>query len=188
MAEPEFTPLGADWSTCGTGNPVDDCWRCDKNRDSHRQSLATCAIGFGRNAVGGRNGQIYTAEDDDVANPQPGTLRYGATREEPLWITFVKSMTIYLQQELILTSFGTIDGRGVDVHVTGGAGLTLQYISNVIIHGIYIHDIKVTGPAMVMGNVTHVGDRGATDGDAIDTYTSTQICIDHCYLLTLLTG
>ncbi|KAG0561885.1 hypothetical protein KC19_9G100500 [Ceratodon purpureus] len=181
--ETEFDSLAADWGTCGTGNPMDDCWRCDENWESHRQSLATCAMGFGRDAIGGKNGQIYmvtSAEDDDAANPQPGTLRYAATREEPLWITFAKSMTIYLQEELILTSFKTIDGRGVDVHITGGAGLTLQYISNVIIHGIHIHDIKVTGPARVMSNTTHVGDRGVTDGDAINIYTATQIWIDHC--------
>jgi pectate lyase len=183
LTKTEFAALGADWGTCGTGNPVDDCWRCDKNWESHRQALAACAVGFGRDAVGGKNGQIYTvtsAEDDDAANPQPGTLRYAATREEPLWITFAKSMTIYLQEELIMTSFKTIDGRGVDVHISGGAGLTLQYISNVIIHGVHIHDIKATGPARVMSNVTHIGEREVADGDAINIYTSTQIWIDHC--------
>lgn len=179
----QFASLSDDWGTCGTGNPIDDCWRCDKDWESHRQALASCAMGFGRDAVGGRNGHIYTVtsdNDDDVADPQPGTLRHAATREEPLWITFAKSMTIYLQQELILTSFKTIDGRGVDVHITGGAGLTLQRISNVIIHGIHIHDIKVTGPARIMSNVTHVGERGIADGDAITIYTSKQIWIDHC--------
>ena len=115
--------LSAVWGTCGTGNPMDDCWRCDKDWESHRQSLADCATGFGSGAIGGKNGQIYTVNssaDDDVANPQPGTLRYGVTREEPLWIIFATSMTIYLKNELIMTSYKTIDGRGVNVHISGG--------------------------------------------------------------------
>ncbi len=52
---------------------------------SHRQRLADCAIGLGRNAVGGQNGQIYIVtdnSDDDVMNPTPGTLRWGAIQDE----------------------------------------------------------------------------------------------------------
>ncbi len=52
---------------------------------SHRQRLADCAIGFGRNAVGGQNGQIYIVtdnSDDDVMNPTPGTLRWSAIQDE----------------------------------------------------------------------------------------------------------
>lgn len=177
----------AEWgrSSCGSGNPIDDCWRCDRDWASHRQALASCAQGFGKDAVGGRDGEIYTVtsdDDDDVADPQPGTLRYAVTRLEPLWITFERSMTIKLKHELIFASYKTIDGRGVEVHIAGGAGLTLQYINNVIIHGIHIHDTKVTGHAKVMSNATHVGKRGEADGDGINIYTSKQIWIDHCYL------
>ncbi len=87
--------LRAAWGGCGTGNPVDDCWRCDPNWASHRQSLANCAIGFGRNAIGGKNGRIYVVTspaDDDVANPRPGTLRYALTRLEPLWSKYLLSL------------------------------------------------------------------------------------------------
>ncbi|CAI0442570.1 unnamed protein product, partial [Linum tenue] len=37
-----------------TGNPIDDCWRCDPNWAQNRQRLADCGIGFGRGALGGR--------------------------------------------------------------------------------------------------------------------------------------
>ncbi|PKI68356.1 hypothetical protein CRG98_011264, partial [Punica granatum] len=45
--------------SCGTGNPIDDCWRCDPNWNTNRQRLADCAIGFGRDAIGGKRGRIY---------------------------------------------------------------------------------------------------------------------------------
>ncbi|CAM6013057.1 unnamed protein product [Sphagnum balticum] len=183
--------LRAAWGGCGTGNPVDDCWRCDPNWASHRQSLANCAIGFGRNAIGGKNGRIYVVTspaDDDVANPRPGTLRYALTRLEPLWIIFARSMTIRLKNEGMMTSYKTLDGRGVVVHITGGAGLTLQYVNHIIIHNIYIHDIVATGPARVMSSAAHVGERGRADGDAISIFTGNNIWIDHCFLAKAADG
>ncbi|KAJ0881135.1 putative pectate lyase [Helianthus annuus] len=64
---------------CLTGNPIDDCWRCDPNWANKRQCLADCAIGFGKSAFGGKGGQIYVitdSSDNDVVNPTPGTLRH----------------------------------------------------------------------------------------------------------------
>ena len=90
-------------------------------------------------------------------------------------------MNIKLQNELIMTSFKTIDGRGFNVHISGGAGLTLQYISNVILHGVHIHDLKATGPAVIRSNVTHVGHRKGSDGDAVNIFGSRDIWVDHCY-------
>ncbi|KAF2292645.1 hypothetical protein GH714_026281 [Hevea brasiliensis] len=65
--------------SCVTGNPIDDCWRCDPNWQRNRKRLAACGIGFGRNAIGGRNGRYYIVtdpRDDDPVNPKPGTLRH----------------------------------------------------------------------------------------------------------------
>lgn len=180
--------LGASFASgrrCSTGNPVDDCWRCDPGWASNRQRLASCATGFGRNAVGGKNGRIYvvtSARDDNPANPAPGTLRYAVTRPGPLWITFAYSMDIKLKNELMITSYKTIDGRGVRVRIIGGGGLTLQRVSNVIIHGIAIQDIKATGPARIMTSTSHTGNRGRCDGDAISISSSKNIWVDHCYL------
>lgn len=61
--------------SCGSGNPIDDCWRCDPNWENNRQRLADCSIGFGKNAIGGRDGKIYVVDDDgndDPVNPKPG--------------------------------------------------------------------------------------------------------------------
>ncbi|CAN1269822.1 Probable pectate lyase 8 [Linum perenne] len=85
--------------SCSTGNPIDDCWRCDPYWQTHRKRLANCAIGFGRNAIGA----------------------YGAC-------------------------------------------LTIQFVTNVIIHGLHIHDCKPTGNAM---------------GDAVSIFGSSHIWVDH---------
>ena len=175
---------------CGTGNPVDDCWRCDPNWRSHRQALASCAIGFGRNAVGGKNGPIYTVTSnaDDLTNPQPGTLRYGVTRNGPLWIIFAKSMNIQLKGELWVTAFKTIDGRGAVVHITGTSQITIQTVNNVIVHGLYIHDIKPSGPAMVRASPTKLVHRSVSDGDGLHIWGSHDVWVDHCYLARATDG
>ncbi|KAG4179709.1 hypothetical protein ERO13_A10G121300v2 [Gossypium hirsutum] len=101
--------------SCGTGNPIDDCWRCDPNWQKNRKRLADCGIGFGRNAIGGRDGRFYVvtdSNDDDPVNPKPGTLRHAVIQEQPLWIVFKRDMVIKLKQELLVNSFKTIDGRG----------------------------------------------------------------------------
>ena len=123
---------------CGTGNPVDDCWRCDPSWADNRQRLADCAIGFGRDAGGGKNGKTYVVtdpSDDDPAAPAPGTLRYGLVQEEPLWITFARDMTIRPKEELVVSSHKTVDGRGAAVVVgDGGACFVLHNVSHVIIY------------------------------------------------------
>ncbi|WZZ53090.1 hypothetical protein YC2023_053197 [Brassica napus] len=81
--------------SCSTGNPIDDCWRCDKKWHRQRKRLASCAIGFGRNAVGGRDGRFYIVtdpSDHDPIKPKPGTLRYAVIQDRPLWIVFKRDM------------------------------------------------------------------------------------------------
>ncbi|MBA0713787.1 hypothetical protein Golax_012801 [Gossypium laxum] len=168
--------------TCGTGNPIDDCWRCDPNWQKNRKKLADCGIGFGRNAIGGRDGRFYVVtdpNDDDPVNPKPGTLRHAVIQDEPLWIVFKRDMVIRLKQELIMNSFKTIDGRGVNVHIANGACITIQYVTNVIIHGLHIHDCKPTGNAMVRSSPSHFGWRTMADGDAISIFGSSHIWVDH---------
>jgi pectate lyase len=85
--------------SCGTGNPIDDCWRCDPDWESNRKRLADCGIGFGRNALGGKNGRFYLVTDHndyDAVNPRPGTLRHAVIQTEPLWIIFERDMVIQL--------------------------------------------------------------------------------------------
>ncbi|KAG0563689.1 hypothetical protein M758_8G049600 [Ceratodon purpureus] len=175
---------------CGTGNPIDDCWRCDPNWRSHRQALASCATGFGRNALGGKNGPIYvvTSNGDDTKNPQRGTLRYGVTREGPLWIIFAKSMTIKLKGELWVSAYKTIDGRGAEVHITGGSQISIQKTNNVIIHGLHIHDIRPSGPSTIRVSPSKVVRRGKSEGDGIHIWESRDVWIDHCYLAKATDG
>ncbi|XP_058107880.1 probable pectate lyase 5 [Magnolia sinica] len=179
----------ADWSSspssCLTGNPIDDCWRCDTNWQSNRQRLADCGIGFGQNAMGGKSGQMYVVTDSsdrDAVNPAPGTLRYAVIQSEPLWITFAGNMLIRLKEELIVNSFKTIDGRGANVHIAGGGCITLQYVSNVIIHNIHIHHCVPKGNANVRSSPTHYGWRTKSDGDGISIFGARDIWVDHCSL------
>ncbi|KAI4346476.1 hypothetical protein L6164_007369 [Bauhinia variegata] len=172
-------------ASCLTGNPLDDCWRCDSNWGANRQKLAECGIGFGRDAMGGKGGQIYIvtdSSDSDPANPRPGTLRHAVIQEEPLWIVFSADMTITLKHELMFNSYKTVDGRGANVHITGHGCITLQYVSNIIIHNIHIHHCKPSGNTNIRSSPTHVGWRGKSDGDGISIFGSRKIWIDHCTL------
>ncbi|CAN0896326.1 Probable pectate lyase 22 [Linum grandiflorum] len=170
--------------SCQTGNPIDDCWRCDQNWHKNRKRLADCAIGFGKNAIGGRDGRFYIVTDsgDHAVNPKPGTLRYAAIQDRPLWIVFARDMVIKLKAELMMNSFKTIDGRGYSVHIAGGPCITIQYVTNVIIHGINVHDCKQGGNTYVRDSPTHYGYRTISDGDGISIFGGSHVWIDHVSL------
>ncbi|KAJ0018867.1 hypothetical protein Pint_09845 [Pistacia integerrima] len=165
-------------------NVIDSCWRWKSNWATNRQALADCAVGFGKGAIGGKYGAIYvvTSPADDPVNPKFGTLRYGVIQTKPLWIIFAKDMVIRLKNELIMTSYKTIDGRGAKVEIGNGPCITIQDVNHVIIHGIGIHDCKPGKAGLVRSSTTHVGRRGGSDGDAIDIFASSNIWIDHCFL------
>ncbi|KAJ6431048.1 hypothetical protein OIU84_018532 [Salix udensis] len=144
--------------SCGTGNPIDDCWR---------------------------DGKIYVVTNsgnDDPVNPKPGTLRHAVIQDEPLWIIFASDMVIKLKEELIMNSFKTIDGRGANVHIAGGPCITIQYVTNIIIHGINIHDCKQGGNAYVRDSPSHYGWRTLSDGDGVSIFGGSQVWVDHCSL------
>jgi len=170
---------------CLALNPIDRCWRCKKSWAKNRFKLASCVKGFGRRATGGSKGKIYTVSDpsdDDPVDPKEGTLRYGVLQKDPLWIIFSKSMIIKLNYELLISSDKTIDGRGHTVVIKGGAGLTMQFVNNIIIHGLKIHHIKSTPGGMIRDSWDHVGTRTRADGDAISIFGSSNIWIDHISL------
>ncbi|KAI7731146.1 hypothetical protein M8C21_006554 [Ambrosia artemisiifolia] len=170
-------------SGCKAYNPIDRCWRCDRHWAKNRKRLANCAKGFGHGTYGGKKGKVYVVNDSsdwNVIHPKPGTLRHAVLQPEPLWIIFSNHMNIRLTQELIFTSDKTIDGRGFDIHVSGGAGFMLQFVHNVIIHGVHMYDIVEGSGGMIRSKHDHVGIRGKSDGDAISIFKSSQIWIDHC--------
>jgi len=167
---------------CVATNPIDKCWRCQPDWEKNRQRLADCALGFGYKAKGGKGGPIYvvtSSEDNDVVNPKVGTLRYACLQPGPLWITFAKDMTITLKQELIMTGDKTIDGRGAKVTIAQGSGLTLQFIKNVIIHGVRFRNIVPGSGGTIRSSKDHFGTRGPSDGDGISIFGSQDIWIDH---------
>ncbi|KAL8248467.1 hypothetical protein R6Q59_005335 [Mikania micrantha] len=171
-------------SECAANNMIDKCWRCKPDWDKNRQALAKCAAGFAKGTTGGSGGEIYVVTDctdADPANPKKGTLRAGVTQNKPVWITFEKDMVIALTQELVITSDTTIDGRGAKVEITGGS-LSLYKVKNVIIHGLHIHDTKVTPGGMIKNSDGPPGMRHKTDGDGICVTGSSKIWIDHCSL------
>ncbi|XP_043693207.1 probable pectate lyase 18 [Telopea speciosissima] len=189
LLKPRNSPRAQPKNThpCKTGNPIDDCWRCDPewHNYTNRKILADCAVGFGRNATGGRDGEFYVVtdpENDDPIDPIPGTLRYAVIQEEPLWIIFEGDMVIRLKDELLFNSFKTIDGRGAKVEIAGGPCITLSYVTNVIIHGIHIHHCKPGGNAMVRKSPNQYGWRNISDGDGISIFSSAHVWIDHCTL------
>ncbi|KAE8665285.1 putative pectate lyase 7 [Hibiscus syriacus] len=166
---------------CEATNPIDQCWRCDPNWEKNRKRLADCALGFGRDVTGGKNGAIYvvTNSSDDVLNPAPGTLRHAVTRNVPLWIIFARGMIIRLKEELIMTCDKTIDGRGANVHIAYGASFTIQFIKNVIIHNIHIHHIIPGNGGLIQDGANHIGLRTRSDGDGVSIFGATNIWLDH---------
>lgn len=147
--------------------------------------LADCAIGFGQNAKGGRDGDYYVITDsdnDDPVNPVPGTLRHAVIQNEPLWIVFDHDMTIQLAQDLVMNSYKTIDGRGYNIEISYGPCITIQNVSNIIIHSVYIHECVPAGNAVVRDSPHHLGLRGASDGDGISLFGANNVWIDHCTL------
>ncbi|CAI9277003.1 unnamed protein product [Lactuca saligna] len=168
---------------CEAHNSIDKCWRCDPNWAHNREKLADCVQGFGHNATGGKGGEVYVVNDSsdtDLVNPKVGTLRHAVLQPQPLWIIFRSTMTIRLCQELIFSSNKTIDGRGSHVHIAGGAGFMLQFVKNIIIFDIHMYDITPGEGGIIRSNSTHFGRRGASDGDAITIFGSSDIWVDHC--------
>lgn len=173
-----------DYDTANSMNVIDSCWRTKYNWASNRRALANCAVGFGKNALGGKYGATYVVTDpsDNPGNPKRGTLRYGVIQAKPLWITFAKDMVITLKNELMMNSYKTIDGRGAKVEIANGPCITIQGVTNIIIHGISIHDCKPGKSGTVRDSPTHTGRRGGSDGDAISIFSASDVWIDHCYL------
>lgn len=167
---------------CLATNPIDRCWRCDKHWAKNRKKLADCALGFGRGTTGGKDGRYYVVQDssdNDLLNPKPGTLRYGVIQDRPLWIIFARDMVIRLSEELIMTDNKTLDARGANVHIANGGQITLQFVKNIIIHNLHIHDIKAGNGGLVRDSVNHYGFRTPSDGDGISMFGASKVWIDH---------
>ncbi|MQM01532.1 hypothetical protein Taro_034294 [Colocasia esculenta] len=112
------------------------------------------------------------------STPSPAPSVTAPSRPSP----FARDMVIRLDNELMVGSFKTIDGRGAQVEVTGGPCITVQGADHVIIHGLSIHDCTPGKPGLVRSSPSHVGHRLGSDGDAISIFASSNVWIDHCRL------
>ncbi|PPD99403.1 hypothetical protein GOBAR_DD03566 [Gossypium barbadense] len=148
-----ITPTRSRWSAitmttslgpCSSFISPKGCWQ-NRKRVPVRKKLADCAPGFAQGTTGGKDGEFYVVTDriDNAADPKPGTLHHAVTQTGPLWITFKGSMTIKLQQELIVTSDKTIDARGANVEVCNGRcdgdGVSLFGATNVWLDHLSLH-------------------------------------------------
>ncbi|GLJ28732.1 hypothetical protein SUGI_0566250 [Cryptomeria japonica] len=153
--------------------------------------LADCAVGFGSAAKGGNGGKMYTVISPgyNAVNPSPGTLRYGVTRSGSLWIVFASDMEIKLQMPLFFTIRKTIDARGSNVYIGNGPCITLVNVSNVIIHGLNIHDYQPSKPGKILlSEGTQTEEIETQDGDGISVRNSRDVWIDHNTLVSCSDG
>ncbi|MBA0786276.1 hypothetical protein Gotri_027161 [Gossypium trilobum] len=155
-------------------NPIDRCWRCKKNWAKNRERLAKCVLGFGHKTHGGNKGEYYLVTDNsgDVVNPKLGTLHHIVIQKRPLRIIFAHDMNIKLSQELMFQSHKKIDGRGANVHIAYGYGITLQFVHNVIIHNIHIHRKVKSSGGLIRDSENFYGYRIVGDGDGISIFGS----------------
>ncbi|KAL1563863.1 putative pectate lyase P59 [Salvia divinorum] len=124
----------------------------------------------------------------ELINPRPGTLRHAMIQKEPLWIIFDRNMIITLQQELIMQGDKTIDGRGARVDIAYGAGITIQFVSNVIIHDLRVHHIVPKEGGMIRDSIDHFGFRTRSDGDGISLFGAQNVWIDHVSMTNATDG
>lgn len=82
----------------------------------------------------------------------------------------------------------TIDGRGAYVTIANGAGITIQFVKNVIIHNIKIKNIMVGSGGYVRDGVDHLGIRTRSDGDGISIFGSSNVWIDHVSMSRCMDG
>ncbi|GLT50877.1 hypothetical protein SLA2020_243320 [Shorea laevis] len=153
--------------------------------DGSLRALAGKAEGFGRFAVGGVYGPLYsvTSLNDDG----PGSLREGCRRRGPLWIIFEVSGTIHLRSFCSVSSHKTIDGRGQRIKLTG-FGLRLKECENIIICNLEFeggrgHDVDGIQIKPNSRNIwiDRCSLRDFDDGLIDITRQSTDITVSRCY-------
>nr|XP_011469728.1 PREDICTED: putative pectate lyase 21 isoform X2 [Fragaria vesca subsp. vesca] len=157
--------------------------------DSHLKAMAGKAEGFGRFAIGGLHGPVYSVTT--LADDGPGSLREGCRKQEPLWILFEVSGTIHLSSYLSVSSYKTIDGRGRRVKLTG-KGLRLKECEHIIICNLEFeggrgHDVD---GIQIKPNSRHIwidrcSLRDYDDGLIDITRQSTDITISRCIRVTI---
>ncbi|MCD6464810.1 PKD domain-containing protein [Candidatus Bathyarchaeota archaeon] len=138
--------------------------------------------GFGGKVTGGLYGKVYHVTT--LADSGPGSLRWGAESEEPLWIVFDVNGVIELNSNIEVKSNKTIDGRGAEIVITG-YGLRIKGVSNVIIVNIRFDTAKdVTDAIEIRGShdiwIHHCDITNYSDGALDIVRQSTNITVSWC--------
>ncbi|GJP56464.1 hypothetical protein CLOM_g15534 [Closterium sp. NIES-68] len=132
--------------------------------------MLACAVGFAAGQAGqaGLAGIVAVPEyvvtlDEDVASSsRQGSLRWAIGNfKGGVRISFARSMTIRLAAVLYVKSNTMIDGRGVNVKLTGD-GIVVVHSSQVVIHNVELACGSASSSAHVV------------------LYNSTAVWIDHC--------
>ena len=60
--------------------------------------------------------------------------------------------------------------------------MTIQYVTNIIIHEIHKHDCKAGGNAKVRSSPRHYGWKTISDGDSVSIFGGNHVWVDQCSL------
>ncbi|KAJ7525206.1 hypothetical protein O6H91_17G041800 [Diphasiastrum complanatum] len=176
---------------CGSG-VCSDGTTCQFTSCGAGKALTTCAFGFAAGVTGGAQGQSYvvTNSNDDPSNPRLGSLRYGVSLggngKGGVWITFERDMVIVLKDMLWIRSSTTIDGRGVNVTITGRS-VVVGGVTNVILHNFQINSVGESDTVHIFAGsskvwVDHLTSFQAKLGLVSVVQGSTDVTISNCYL------
>ena len=121
-----------------------------------RDLLLAQRTGFAQGVTGGDSGATYVVTSTADTNT-PGTLRYGLTRNVPLWIVFDKSLgpniTIALASKLKPLANKTVDGRGVAVTITGSYDILIKGLGTA--NQIWCYVDRIVAPIVSAYAVNH---------------------------------
>ncbi len=102
------------------------------------EDLLDKLIGFGQPTTGGAGGPVVSVTTLDDSGP--GSLREAATAPGAAWIRFEVSGVIELQNNILVASDKTLDGRGADVTIVGGGLYVQGGEGNVIVNNLKLRD------------------------------------------------
>lgn len=117
------------------------------------EDLVNNVGGFGRNATGGKGGEVCWVRNLNDAGAE--SLRACAESTGPKWIRFAVSGTITLNSMINVKSDKTIDGRGANIRITK-YGLKLITVSNVIISNVKIENLSNSQPVDNFGDAIQI--------------------------------
>lgn len=132
---------------CGTDGCGGVCGACPDSRPCLDGQCATSErpwedllfqrVGFGRETTGGAGGELCVVTH--LGDSGEGSFRACAESDAPRWIRFDVSGTIRLNNNVMIGSNTTVDGRGQNI-IFESRGLYINGKNNVILHNIHLRN------------------------------------------------